>query len=250
MASPTTTDFSHAPWPTTLWPLIRDLDSPEHKRLASEVLASRYWRPVYAFLRHRRLSHHDAADRTQDFFLALFEKDWALRADETKGRFRTFLITLLKRYVRDLEVKRQADFEKSQKSLPFTVSESDARLLNWKSAAGPAEAFWLQYVRDLLDRVIDAIGKEASQGQNGLESADFELFLEKLHSDSDDKRETWADLGLRFQLNAHQARYRFHKIANRLRELLSDELGETSGLQPEFEASVAELFKIIRSPQT
>jgi hypothetical protein len=107
------------------------------------LLRAGYWRPVYAFLRRKGHDHHAACDFTQEFFLAIFSRDWAVRADESRGRFRTFLITLLDRFTRDILAKRQSKFERRQAGLPFEIVEKDARLLGWDSADSAETAFWM-----------------------------------------------------------------------------------------------------------
>lgn len=54
-----------------------------------------YHRPVFVVLRARGFDEHEAADLTQEFFLKLFEAEVWKRADREKGRFRTFLLTVL-----------------------------------------------------------------------------------------------------------------------------------------------------------
>ena len=58
-----------------------------------------YWPPLYSFVRHRGYNRDDAKDLTQGFFAHLLEKEIYRRSDRSKGRFRNFLLTLLKRYL-------------------------------------------------------------------------------------------------------------------------------------------------------
>src|SRR6185436_13455584 len=55
--------------------------------------------PLYAYVRRCGQSPHDAQDLTQEFFRHLLEKGWLDSADPDKGRLRTFLIVLLKRFM-------------------------------------------------------------------------------------------------------------------------------------------------------
>ncbi|MHC4599325.1 MAG: RNA polymerase sigma factor [Planctomycetota bacterium] len=236
--SPDTT--RNAPWPTTLWPLVRELDEPGHKELASEVLATKYWRPVYAFLRKKGFDPDRASDLTQDFFLALFEKDWALRADESKGKFRTFLATVLSRYVRDLEVKKQDRFERQQKSFPFEMGEGDRRLFAPQSSRNPEDAFWLQYVRDLLDRALVRL-REESEGEDG---GAFEVFRRKLDAIVEGKPAKWETLGAEAGLTTDQARYAFQKSVQRFRRILSSEMGMEG--EDNFAAAFTDLLTLVR----
>jgi len=60
-----------------------------------------YWPPLYAFLRRRGYSSADAQDYVQGFFAYLLAEGTLSRADQEKGRLRTFLLTSLRNYVSD-----------------------------------------------------------------------------------------------------------------------------------------------------
>src|SRR5208337_5499797 len=88
---------------TTHWSLVlraRDRNTPRSDE-ALEALCRTYWVPLYAFV--RRLGHppHDAQDLTQEFFARLLKKEYLKAADQDKGRFRTFLLVALKRFLAD-----------------------------------------------------------------------------------------------------------------------------------------------------
>ena len=54
---------------------------------------------LHAFVRRRGFPPQDAEDLTQEFFARLLEHNWIARADAQKGRFRTFLLTALNRFL-------------------------------------------------------------------------------------------------------------------------------------------------------
>src|SRR6187431_1344479 len=66
---------------------------------ALERLCTAYWPPVYAHIRRRGHDAEAARDATQEFFLRLIEGDWLRSADPARGRFRTFLLTCLNRFL-------------------------------------------------------------------------------------------------------------------------------------------------------
>jgi DNA-directed RNA polymerase specialized sigma24 family protein len=79
---------------TTQWELVlkaQGADSSQQARCLSE-LCSRYWFPLYKFALFTGLSHEDAQDLTQSFFLHLLEKAGLQQVDPAKGRFRSFLL--------------------------------------------------------------------------------------------------------------------------------------------------------------
>ena len=72
--------------------------SPQAAR-ALEELCRIYWYPLYAFVRRKGHSPHDAQDLTQGFFAYLLEHHLVARADPQAGRFRSFLLGSLKHFL-------------------------------------------------------------------------------------------------------------------------------------------------------
>lgn len=94
----------------TQWSLVRraaGFDSPE-SRAALESLCRRYWFPIYAFVRRRGRSPHDAQDLTQEFFARLLAGESIARANPQLGKFRTFLLGALKHFLADEQRKAGA----------------------------------------------------------------------------------------------------------------------------------------------
>jgi len=71
-------------------------------------LLETYWYPLYAFIRRKGRSPDDAADLTQELLTRLIERNCLSLADPTKGRFRTFLLTALDRFLVDAHRRRMA----------------------------------------------------------------------------------------------------------------------------------------------
>jgi RNA polymerase sigma-70 factor (ECF subfamily) len=82
-------------FPSTHWSLViqaGSTPSPEADAALAE-LCTAYWYPIYAFIR-RKGNHHDKAlDRTQSYFERLLKRPVLAAADQSRGRFRTFLRT-------------------------------------------------------------------------------------------------------------------------------------------------------------
>ena len=71
--------------------------APEKTRIAFARLCEDYWPPLYRFVRQRGYSRHDAQDLPKVFRLSARETGlW--NPHRSEGRFRTFLLALLKRY--------------------------------------------------------------------------------------------------------------------------------------------------------
>jgi DNA-directed RNA polymerase specialized sigma24 family protein len=62
-------------------------------------LCKLYWYPLYAYIRRYGFSAHDAQDLTQGFFLDLLEHRALTRVDQQKGKFRSFLLASLQKFL-------------------------------------------------------------------------------------------------------------------------------------------------------
>lgn len=97
---------------TTRWSLVvktRHRDSPEALS-ALETLCETYWFPVYSFIRRKGKSSDDARDLTQAFFTRVLEKNYFRDAEQSRGRFRTFLLASVRHFLaneRDAELARK-----------------------------------------------------------------------------------------------------------------------------------------------
>jgi DNA-directed RNA polymerase specialized sigma24 family protein len=79
----------------------RDKESAESARQALSGFCEAYWPPLYSFLRHRGFPSADAQDLVQGFFAHLLEQSTLTRADQQKGRLRTFLLGSLQNFLFD-----------------------------------------------------------------------------------------------------------------------------------------------------
>ena len=66
-----------------------------------QTLCENYWQPLYSYVRRRGYSPDDAQDLTQEFFARLLENNRFARADQSRGKFRSFLLGSLKHFLSD-----------------------------------------------------------------------------------------------------------------------------------------------------
>ena len=104
-----------------------------------------YWPPLYAFLRHRGHASPEAQDLVQGFFAHLLEQNTLSRADQEKGRLRTFLLGsmqnfLFNEYDRARALKRGGGHQivsidehlpEAEASMMDTMHLSDSALMIW-----------------------------------------------------------------------------------------------------------------------
>ena len=96
---------------TTHWTIIRACAGTEARAHgALSELCRIYWQPVYLHIRHQGQSHHDAEDLSQQFFedFLASKNTWAARVDQGQGRFRSYLLTCLRNFLRSESTRRRA----------------------------------------------------------------------------------------------------------------------------------------------
>ena len=97
---------------------------------ALEELCKIYWKPVYLFIRGRGHSPTESEDLAQEFFYRLLAKEFLNRVEgPEKGRMRSFLCVLLKRFLADeydkiMTVKRGGNWQ----AIPIDGSAAEALL--------------------------------------------------------------------------------------------------------------------------
>src|SRR4051812_31515525 len=99
---PGTLQEGGAGFQTTHWTLVlraRQTQSEISGQKALSNFCEAYWPPLYAFLRHRGHASPEAQDLVQGFFAHLLEQNTLSRADQEKGRLRTFLLGSLQNFL-------------------------------------------------------------------------------------------------------------------------------------------------------
>ena len=95
---------------TTQWSEVLLAGNPDHTgaKEALDRLCRKYWFPVYAMLRKRGSTHADAEDLTQSFFAEVLSSNKIGFADQSRGRFRWFLLTACNNFVTNVHRSQNA----------------------------------------------------------------------------------------------------------------------------------------------
>ena len=158
--------------------------APDRAQAALARLCRDYWPPLYRFVRLRGYSRADAQDLTQGFFAYLCEKQTLAMPDRTKGRFRTFLLMLLKRYLSASRAyqcrQKRGGAEKaifldahqldalerpSEEALAIPAPLDEERMFEWHWATA------------MVARAMELLTEEYSSGQKARVFAELRPFL-------------------------------------------------------------------------
>lgn len=193
-------------------------------RAALETVCRTYWYPLYAFVRRLGHSPPDAEDLVQAFFERCFEKRYLAAADQAKGRFRSFMLLALKRFLAN-EWDKARSRKRGGGQIPLALdalSPEERYAQEPANHSSPDKLFERRWALTLLANVLARLGSEqAAAGR----SAVFEELKGSLASGVCSA--PYAEIGLRLGMNEGAVKVAVHRLRQRYRELLEDEIAQT-----------------------
>jgi RNA polymerase sigma-70 factor (ECF subfamily) len=148
---------------TTHWSEIFNARTTDEirQKVVMDNLLRKYWKPVYCCIRYRGYDNEQAKDLTQDFFQeVVLNSNLIQQADPQKGRFRTYLLTILKHYL--ISVHRKEYARKRMPQTPIQVLESNdlPDLPEARLSMGAEQAFNYAWATQIIDEVINQVEQQ------------------------------------------------------------------------------------------
>ena len=225
--------------PATRWSLLARAKDDAAAAQAIGDLCEAYWKPIYGELRRRGFAPSDAQDLTQDFFARLLQRQSFGRADQQRGRFRSFLLAALDHLVADHWRGHNARKRGGGVALVSLSSEEGEAWYRAQpaSTATPSEVFDQRWALILMDRALTAL-RDAyrSSGREGVFAA-AEPFLT---ADSGD--DGYASVCDAVGLTPQAFAVAVHRIRRRFRLCVREQVEMTVDDPSEVEAEMKHLF--------
>jgi len=214
----------------------------QQAEVALEELCRTYWYPLYAFVRRQGHSREDAEDLTQGFFARLLEKNYLEGVTSDKGKFRSFLLTALKRFMAN-----EWDHANRQKrgggvtllSLDWQDAENRYQI-NPSHDLSPDKLYDRAWAMVALERVITRLGDEYRAGGKGNQYEQLKPFLMMGKSNL-----PYAQAGATLNLSEGAVRVVVHRFRRRYRELLREEITQTLANPAQAEEEMRALFSAL-----
>jgi DNA-directed RNA polymerase specialized sigma24 family protein len=191
---------------------------------ALDQLCRAYWYPLYVYVRRRGHLPEDARDLTQEFFQRLLTSDWIARADQTKGRFRTFLLCGLQNFLGN-EWQKAGRLKRGGGSVFVALDglEAEERYqVEPVDVASADKLFERRWALTLLETVLQRLESE----QSGPEARErFAVLRQVLVGEPSD--EGYAALARRFAATENTVKSWVHRLRVRYRELLREAVAQT-----------------------
>jgi RNA polymerase sigma-70 factor (ECF subfamily) len=222
---------------TTHWSIVlraRHDDRDAHAAL--DTLCRTYRPPVVAYIRSRGYSVDAAEDLAQTFFARFLEHAYHADADPLRGRFRAFLLTALKRFLISSDIEMRT--LKRGGGVHFDALDGDGNeaLTLSSNVPSPDSEFERNWAVALLNAALARLRAEAlSAGKLAL----FDQLQEFLTERPDD--EDYARAAAALNLRRNTLAVAVHRMRQRLRTLVRDELKQTTLDRTDLESELRDM---------
>ena len=216
-----TQQFRTTRWSTVL--AAADRSSPGHPQ-ALASLCEAYWYPLYCFVRRRSCDAAEAEELTQEFFLRLLEKDYLRNVSQGKGKFRTFLLVCLRRFLANEWDRRTAQKRGGGRPIASLDLEEAAERYRLEPAdeMTPERAFERRWALTVLERVVVSLAEDmAASGK----ARRFEALKVYLTGEGDAL--PYAQAATLLGMSEGAVKVAVHRLRSRFREKLRSEVAET-----------------------
>jgi RNA polymerase sigma-70 factor (ECF subfamily) len=229
-------------FPTTHWSALAKatLSGDAQSRAALEELCRRYWQPLYQFVRARGIPESEAQDVTQSFMVHLMQHSVFNRADREQGRFRSFLLGALSRFLADEWDRRNA--QKRGKGIEH---------VSFEGARGPLEVASLSsqdgtviFDREWALTIMEAsLGRLRSEFKESRREDAFEVLKSFLPGGPG--AAPYEDAAGRLGVSLPAFKSELHRLRGRFRELVRLEVAQTVSAPHEIDDEMNHLQRVL-----
>ena len=226
---------------TTHWTLVRDAGDPDSSgyREAREALCESYWFPLYAFLRRYGCAPDEAQDMTQGFLARMLDKDDFRLADETRGKFRSFLLASLKHFVAN-ERKQAKRLKRGGGAIVVPIDSENAESAYAQEPVDnltPDKIFERTWALSVLNQALDRLEED---WLNSGKSEQFDLL--KAYLTPGKESTTYRDVGEALEMSEGAVKVAVHRLRKAYRTELRRVIADTVSSETEIEDEIRDLF--------
>ena len=228
----------------THWSVVlaaRDGTSMQAAR-ALEKLCRTYWYPLYAYVRRKGSSAHDAQDLTQGFFAHLLQRSFLENVGPQKGKFRSFLLAALNHFLSDeWDKSRAAKRGGGQTFISLDDDNAEELYLSEPDSAITAEKIFEQrWALTLLAQALARLRDEFTAAGKTREFDHLKVFLSTPTSDG-----AYDAVAVDLEMPAATVAVKVHRLRQRYGELIRAEIADTVASPADLEEEMAHLFDAV-----
>jgi len=217
-----------------------DVTSPQAAAALAQLCRT-YWYPLYAFIRRQGVEADEARDLTQGFFARLLEQNFIASASEEKGRFRSFLLVALKRFLINERERSQAQKRGGGQEIVSLDEEAEGRYRLEPADGLTADRIYeRRWAVALLDEVMQGLRREYAVEEK-------EEWFKVLKPFLYDERSAMsqAEIGQRFGVSESAVKSAVHRLRGRYRERLRQEVANTVANPSEIDDELRHLLTVL-----
>lgn len=228
---------------TTHWSVVLaagQLDS-TRAMVALEKLGQAYWYPLYDYVRQRGYTEHDAEDLIQGFFFVLLKRQALHKVVQGRGKFRSFLLTMLNHFLADEHDRHQAQKRGGgQSPISLDAQEAEHRYqLEPKDGETPERLCERSWATTLIDRALEKLRQDyEAEGKRPL----FEQLRCFVVAGAESPR--YAELGPRLGLSEDAVRKAVKRLQARYGKAIREEIAQTVNTVSEIDEELRYLCSV------
>lgn len=211
-------------------------------RAALESLCHAYRPPVLAYICSRGYSRDVAEDLTQSFFTRFLERGDYAEADPSRGRFRAYLLTAIKNFL----INTTAEAYTVKRGGRIQFESIDGKSVDGDSLAAdgsnPEQVFEQAWALAVLEAALRRLRKEAQLAGKGALFDQLRDFLAEQPDETD-----YARVAAALSMRRNTVAVSVHRLRQRLRELVREEVAQTAADRDAFEIELRELRSALGS---
>ena len=211
-------------------------------RAALEELCRAYWYPLYAFVRSRGYSAHDAQDLTQAFFARIIETEGFASADPKLGRFRSYLLGALKHFLANEWHRAQTQKRGGQvQFIEWDALDPEARYAGAaQQSDNPELLFDREWALETIAGALQALRDEMAGAGKGEQ---FDALKGSLTGEDESPRE---EIAVRLAMSVGAVKVAVHRLRQRYRALLRAAIAETVSNEADLDDEMRYLVAVLR----
>ena len=241
-----TVRYSQMAFPTTRWTQLADatLNGDAEGRAALADMCEKYRKPVLAWLLSRGLSREAAEDLAQDFFLKVMESRAWKRADQVRGRFRTFLLAILHNLMKQTLRGDQCLKRGGGVQIGSLDALADDGVEIGSLDAEDAAVFDREWAIALLERAVATLETEQVRRGRQTEWSWLRRFLPGVAAPP-----AYEDAAAELNLSLTALKAAVHRLRQRFREALRSEVARTVATPHEIDEELRYLGSVLMGTQ-
>lgn len=205
---------------------------------ALEKLCRAYWEPVCAFARRKGWREEDAKDLTQQFFASLLERNDFHGLDPKRGKFRTFLLTAFTHFLAN--AYDHANALKRGGGRVISLEEAPPDEIPAAPEISPTDFYDMRWAQAVLQAALSRLKGEMSGRPRQAQFDELKTYLTANAGAGE-----YAVAAARLGVEASSVPVLVHRLRQKYRELVRDEVAQTVSSPAELEEEMRHLFAVL-----